>query len=120
VVFAATLMIMLGAFHAIQGLVALFNDEYYLVGPGGLTLRVDYTSWGWGHLIVGVLVVLAGAALFAGRTWAQGVGVVLAMLSAIANFVFIAAYPVWSSIAIAVDVLIIYALVVHGGQLRST
>lgn len=119
VLFAATLMVILGMFHAIQGLVALFNDEYYLVGPSGLTLEVDYTSWGWIHVIGGVVVVLAGAGLFAGQTWARVVGIVLAAVSAIANFAFIAAYPAWSSIVIALDVLIIYALMVHGREIRG-
>ncbi|MFD1504645.1 hypothetical protein FE374_12460 [Georgenia yuyongxinii] len=119
VVFAATLMILLGIFHAIQGLIALFNDEYYVVGPNGLMV-LDYTTWGWVHLIAGAAVLIAGIALFAGQTWARVVGIVLAILSALANFAFIAAYPVWSSIVIALDVLIVYALTVHGQELRST
>jgi hypothetical protein len=120
VVFAGTMMLILGAFHAIQGLVALLNDQYYLVGANGLTVQLDYTTWGWVHLIGGVLVILAGAGLFAGQTWARGVGIVLAVVSAITNFAFIAAYPVWSSIVIALDILIVYALAVHGRELRSS
>jgi hypothetical protein len=120
VVFAGTLMFILGAFHAIQGLIALFNDEYYLVASTGLTVQLDFTTWGWAHLIGGVVVILAGAALFSGQLWARGLGIALAVLSAIANFAFIAAYPVWSTIVIALDVFIIYALAVHGGELRRS
>ena len=119
VVFAAAMMIMLGIFHAIEGLVALFKDEYFLVGANGLTVDVDYTAWGWAHLIGGVVVALAGMALFTGRTWARVVGVVVAMLSAVINIAFLAAYPVWSTIMIAIDVIVIYALTAHGAEMKS-
>ncbi|SKC72210.1 DUF7144 family membrane protein [Krasilnikoviella flava] len=118
VVFAGTLMIMLGLFHAIQGVVALFNDEYFLVGSSGLTVQLDYTAWGWVHLIGGVVVLLAGIGLLAGQTWARVVGILLAIVSAVTSFAFIAAYPVWSSIVIAIDVIIIFALSMHGQELR--
>lgn len=120
VVFAGSMMIIVGLFHAIQGLVALFNDEYYLVGPEGLTIQVDYTTWGWAHLITGIVVVLAGAALYTGQTWARVVGIILASASAIGNFAFIPAYPVWCTIVIVMDLLIIYALAVHGRELKAT
>lgn len=119
-IFAAILMILLGAFHAIQGLIALFNPEYYLVGPHGLSVHLDYTAWGWVHLIAGIIVFIAGIGVLAGQTWARIVGIVLAMISALTSFAFIAAYPVWSCIVIALDVLIVYALAVHGRELRSS
>ena len=71
------------------------------------------------HLISGVVVFLAGLALFSGKLWARTVGVVLASVSAILNFVFIAAFPVWSLIIIALDVFVIYALTAHGGEMKS-
>jgi hypothetical protein len=119
-VFAAVLMILLGAFHAIQGLIALFNPEYYLVGPGGLSVHLDYTTWGWVHLIAGVVVIVTGIGVLVGQTWARVIGILVALLSALASFTFIAAYPVWSCILIALDVLIIYALAVHGRELRAS
>lgn len=115
VVFAATMMILLGSFHAIAGLVALFRDDYFLVTRSGLVIDVDYTTWGWVHLLLGILVIAAGAALYAGATWARAVAVVIAMLSALLNLAFLSAYPLWSGIMIAVDVLVIYAVTVHGG-----
>lgn len=115
VVFAATMMILLGTFHAIAGLVALFRDDYYLVTRSGLVIDVDYTTWGWVHLLLGILVIAAGAALYAGATWARVVAVAIAMLSALVNLAFLSAYPLWSGIMIAVDVLVIYAVTVHGG-----
>jgi hypothetical protein len=116
-VFAAVLMILLGAFHAIQGLIALFNPEYYLVGPPGLSVHLDYTTWGWVHLIAGTVVLVAGIGVLAGQLWARIIGIALALISALTSFTFIAAYPVWSCILIALDVLIVYALAVNGREL---
>ena len=117
--FAGVLMMLLGTFHAIQGLVALFNDEYYLVGSSGLVLEFDYTAWGWVHLIAGAVMVAAGLGVFGGQVWARAVGVAIAMVSAIVNVVFLAAYPVWSLMMIALDVVLILALTVHGSEVKA-
>ena len=119
IAFAAVMMIMLGCFHAIQGLVALFDDKKFLIADSGLTVSVDYTAWGWIHLIGGIIIALAGISLFAGRMWARIVGVVLAFISAIANIAFLSAYPIWSAIMIVLDVLIIWALTVHGAEMKK-
>jgi hypothetical protein len=119
IAFAGTLMVLLGAFHVIQGLVALFKDEYYLVGKAGLTVHVDYTTWGWIHLIGGIVVAGAGVALFTGAVWARSVGVLVAMVSAIVNIGFLSAYPIWSALMIGIDVLVIWALTVHGSEMRQ-
>src|SRR4051794_31468372 len=119
IVFAAVMMIMVGILHAIEGFVALFKDTYYLVGKSGLVFTMDYTAWGWTHLIVGLLVAGAGAALFTGRMWARIVGIGVALLSMLANFTFAGAYPLWSLVIITVDVLVIYALTVHGKEMRE-
>jgi hypothetical protein len=119
IAFAGTMMIMLGGFHIIQGLVALFNDKYFLVGSSGLVLSLDFTTWGWIHLVAGVVVVVAGVCVFAGQVWARTVGVVVAMLSALLNLGFLAAYPVWALILIALDVVVIMALTVHGSDIKN-
>lgn len=119
IVFAGMMMIMLGSFQAIEGLVALFQDSYYLVRPAGLVVAVDYTAWGWTHLLLGVLIAVSGGGVLTGNIAARTVGVVLALISAVLNLTFIAAYPVWSTIIIAVDVLVIYALTVHGREMRT-
>jgi hypothetical protein len=108
------MMMMLGAFHAIAGLVALFEEDYFLVTQSGLVVSADFTTWGWTHLLLGLLVAVAGGALLSGATWARVVAVVLAMLSAVVNLAFLAAYPLWSGIMIAVDILVIYAVTAHG------
>jgi hypothetical protein len=119
IIFAGTMMVLVGTFHVIQGLVALFDDEYYLVGKNGLTVHVDYTAWGWTHLIAGIVIIAAGYGLFSGKTWARVVGVGLALVSAIVNFAFVAAYPFWSITVIALDVFIIYALTAHGREMKT-
>jgi len=117
--FAGVIMMMLGTFHAIQGLVALFNDEYYLVSSSGLVVSLDYTAWGWVHLIGGAILVAAGLGVFGGQVWARTVGVIAAVLSAIVNVAFLAAYPVWSLMMIALDVVLILALTVHGSEVKA-
>ena len=119
VAFAGIMMVMLGSFHIVDGLVALFNDEYFLVTRSGLAVTADFTTWGWVHLIGGVVIVAAGVGVFTGQTWARVVGVMVAMVSAVINLGFLSAYPVWSSIMILIDVLVIWALTVHGGELRE-
>lgn len=119
IMFTGAMFAMLGSFHVIQGLVALLNDDYYLVDKTGLAANASLTAWGWTQIVVGVVVVAAGAGLFTGKTWARIAGVVIAMISAIVNLSFLAAYPEWSTIMIAVDVLIIYALTVHGRELSA-
>jgi hypothetical protein len=119
VVFAGVMLILVASFQVIQGLVALFDKGYYLVGPRGLIVNVSYNVWGWTHLVLGVIAGLTGLGLLAGNMLARVVGVIIAMLSAFVNLAFIAAAPVWSSIIIAVDVFAIYAIIVHGRELKS-
>lgn len=120
VVFAGLIMIMVGTFQVIAGLVALFNDDYFAVGQNGLIVSVDYTAWGWVHLVWGIIVGLAGLALLAGQMWARVLAVLAAGVQAIVNLAFLSAHPVWTTIVIALDVLVIYAVVVHGRELKSS
>ena len=119
VAFAGVMLIMLGGLQAIEGLVALFNDGFYLVGADGLVVNVDYDAWGWTHLVLGIVAIAVGFGLIAGNTIARVAGAAIAVISAILNLVFIGAYPVWSTTIIALDVVVIYAIVVHGRELKS-
>ncbi|GIE91257.1 DUF7144 family membrane protein [Actinoplanes regularis] len=118
VVFAGVMLLLMGGFQAIEGLVAIVRDEYYLTTNSGLVLTFDYTVWGWTHLLLGVVAVGAGIGVFVGQMWARVVGIIVAVFSALANLMFLPAYPVWCTIMIAVDVLVIYALSVHGREVR--
>lgn len=119
IIFGGIMMLMMGAFQIIEGVVALFNDEYYLVTRNGLIVSLDYTAWGWTHLIIGLIAVGAGIGVLLGQMWARVVGIIIAVVSALANIAFLSAYPVWSTIVIATDVLVIYALTVHGREMRD-
>jgi hypothetical protein len=116
--FAGAVMILIGVFEATAGLVALFEDRLFAVRADGLVLLTDYTSWGWVHLVLGVLLAATGMGVMVGMAWARLVAVGLAGLSALANVLFLAAYPFWSTVLIGLDLLVIYALVVHGGELQ--
>jgi hypothetical protein len=111
-VFAGVILIMVGVFHAIAGLVAIFDDGFYVVSAN-YTFDLDTTAFGWVHLIVGLIVLAAGFYLFSAATWARAVGVTFAALSAIANFFFIPYYPFWAILIIALDIWVIWALTRH-------
>jgi hypothetical protein len=119
ILFAAIMMIMVGIFQAVQGLVAIFENEFY-VATRNYLFQFDATTWGWIHLLVGLLVAFAGWSLMSGRTWARVLAITLAVLSAIANFLFIPYYPFWSLLIITLDVFVIWAVVAHGGELRDS
>jgi hypothetical protein len=117
-VFAAVMMIMVGVWQALAGLIAIFENEFYLATRNYL-FQFDATTWGWIHLVLGLVVAFAGWGLLSGQTWARVVGITLAALSATANFLFIPYYPFWSMLIIAVDIFVIWALAGHGGELKE-
>jgi|SRR3954447_9525035 len=119
VVFAAMIMLLNGFIQFIEGFVGLFNSGYYHVTRDGLAISVSYTVWGWVHLLLGAAIFAAGLGVLAGNLLARIVGVVLAGVNALVALVFIEAAPFWGIILITVDVLVIYALTVHGRELRD-
>ena len=110
--FAGVMMILAGLFNAMEGLVALFRNEVYVVGPRYI-FAFDLTTWGWIHLIIGIVVAGAGFALMSGRLFGRVIGIAIAVLSMLANFLFIPYYPVWSLLIIALNVFVIWALCVY-------
>jgi len=117
--FAGVLMVLEGFFAIIVAFVALFQPEVYVVGANNI-LALDLNAWGWYHLVVGLLILLAGLSVLKGNLYGRIVGVVLAVLYACANLVFIPYQPIWSVILIITAVCIIYALLVHGGEIKET
>ena len=111
--FAGIMMVMGGIWWAIMGIIALANDTFYVVGEEYI-FQFDVTTWGWIHLILGIVVVLAGFFVFTGAVWARTVGVVVAVLWALVAFAWLPWYPVWAVLLIAVSIFIIWALTVHG------
>ena len=115
IVFAGLVMIAGGVLNMIQGLVALLDEDYY-AARSDLMIDMSYQVWGWTLLLFGAFVAAAGYELLSGRMWARWVAVVLLAFDALLNFAFVAGYPFWSVIAITLDVIVIYALVVHGRE----
>ena len=116
--FAGVMLIMIGIFDTIQGLVALFNDEFYVVTQEWV-FELDITAWGWIQLILGVILIASGIGIFSGNVAARTVGVIIAGLAAIVNFAWLPYYPVWSIIVIAICIAIIWALTAHGRDIAS-
>lgn len=110
--FAAVLMIFGGAMAIFEGAAAIAKNGLF-VATRDYSYSFSLTGWGWVHLILGVLVVLAGISLFTGALWARIVGVALAGLSMLANFVWLPRYPFWALVLIAIDVFVIWALCSH-------
>ena len=113
--FAAVLMMIAGLWGIVVGISAILNDKIF-VTTQGYVYEFDITAWGWIHLILGILVGGAGIGILQGATWGRVVGIAVAGLSVLANFLFLPHYPVWSILIIALDVLIIWALVTYPGR----
>jgi len=111
-VFAAIIMMVAGVVQAIQGIVALANSDFYVVGRK-YTFQFDVTAWGWIHLILGLAVAVIGFFVFRGATWARWTALVIVALSMLANFAWVPYYPVWGILVIALNFAVIWALSVN-------
>ena len=115
IVFTAAMLLMLGIFNAVNGLAAIFADDVFVTGSSGAVI-FDVTTWGWVHLVLGVLAAATGMALMQGATWARAVAVGFVMLNMLTQLLFLPAYPFWSLLIIVLDVVVLWALIVHGGE----
>ena len=106
---AAALLLIAGVVSLVQGISAVAADELFVVGVE-YTYAFDVTTWGWIHIVVGILVIVAAFGLFAGAAWARMAGIALAGLSILANFLWLPYYPVWAIVVIALDVVVIWAI----------
>jgi hypothetical protein len=119
VAFGAAMIMLAGTFNVIQGLVALLDDGYLLTTSAGLAVDVPYTVYGWVQIGLGIVSIAIGIGMMVGVMVARVAGVIVAAVSAIVHMGMIAAYPAWSIIVIVFDVIVIYAIVAHGGEMRS-
>ena len=117
--FAGVILIVSGIFSAIQGLAALLGPEAYYAVVDGDLLIFDVAGWGWWNVVIGALTLITGLALLGGALWARIVAVILAILSMIVQMILVPVQPWWSFIVIAIDVLVIYAVVARGGVPRT-
>jgi dolichyl-phosphate-mannose--protein O-mannosyl transferase len=109
IAFAGVMMMLIGIFEIIAGLAAIFQDEFFVVTKN-YAFDVDVTAWGWIHFLLGAVIALAGYGVLKGATWGRVVGIVMAVLVAVANFFYIPYYPFWSILIIALAVWVIWAL----------
>jgi hypothetical protein len=116
--FAGLMMVMVGFWHAIAGLTAIIDDQFF-VPTQNYILKFDVSTWGWIHLLLGILILLAGFALFSGAVWARTFGVILALVSGLAAFAWLPYYPIWGIIIIIAAVSVIWSLTVHGRDVTS-
>jgi hypothetical protein len=119
VVLAAVLMCIVGVFNFVTGLVAVFNDTIYSQ-RGSVTVVLDVTGWGWFHIVWGILLFGTGMALYAGMTWARVVAIVLVSVNMITQLMEMPAYPLWGLAILALDILILWAIIVHGAELKDS
>jgi hypothetical protein len=117
-VFGAIMLVIAGSVNVMQGLVALLDEGYFLVPSGDDLLLVDYSAWGVVSLVWGSLAIAAGMGIFAEKGWARWAAVAIAGVSILLQIGFLAAYPVWSGLIIAFDVLVILALTAHWSDVR--
>jgi hypothetical protein len=110
VLFAAAVMFTIGAVDIIQGIVALAKDETYLITESGLLVTTNFTAWGWALIIWGIVLLLAAGALFSGREWGRWFALVAVIVNGIGQIAWFPAYPLWSLVAIGLEIVVIYAL----------
>jgi hypothetical protein len=115
---AAVILILAGVLHAMQGVVGLANNEFYVTTQNWI-FKFDTTTWGWVHILVGLVAIGTGIGLFYGAVWARTLGVIVAAVSIFANFVWLPYYPVWAILIIAFDFFVIWALTAHGRDVNA-
>ena len=115
---AGVVLILAGVLNAMQGVVGLATNEFYVATRRWL-FQFDVTTWGWVHILIGLIAAATGVALLSGAFWARIVGVVVAAFSVIANFLWLPYYPLWAVIVIAFDVFVIWALTAHGRDIKN-
>lgn len=118
VVFAGTMLLVIGGVNVFEGLIALFDDERLVVTRENLVL-VDLTGWGWVLLISGLIMIAAGLGLLAAQTWARITAIVIVGVHAIIQIAWLGAYPVWSLLMIALDTVLLYALTAGWSDARA-
>ncbi|PPJ32400.1 hypothetical protein C5E45_06340 [Nocardia nova] len=106
---AAILLITVGVLSILEGISAVANDKLFVVGID-YVYQFDTTTWGWIHIVLGILLVIAALGLMAGTTWGRIVAITLAALSILANFLWLPYYPAWSILVIALNVVVIWAV----------
>jgi hypothetical protein len=107
--FAGVLLLVNGILAIFQGISAIAKDDVY-ARIGDYVYKINLTGWGWILLILGVIAAITGWGILSRASWARPVGIALASLSLIAQFLFLPYQPLWSIIVMAINVFVIWAL----------
>ena len=118
VTFAGWMLLLAGLWQGFIGFLGVLSDEFFVVGQN-YVLRLDVTTWGWIHMVIGVLLFVVGCFVFVGKSWANIVGILAAAVSALSLFAWLPWYPLFAISVIVVDVLIIFGLAAHGGEVGT-
>lgn len=108
-----------GSFSLLSGFVALFKDGVVFTNFTDTIWVLTYNQWGWIHMLIGILAILAAGSLATGQMYGRVIAVTVAFISAIANMAFVPMYPFWSIMIILIDIMIIYGVIVHAGELKQ-
>lgn len=117
--FASFMLLLGGFFSIIAGIAALFKEGVVFSSYAGNLWILDYSQWGWIHILIGVLAAVAAGSLLAGRMYGRVIAIIVAFASAVANMAFVPIYPFWSILVIVIDIMIVYSVMVHGGKLKE-
>lgn len=118
IVFASVMLGLVGFFHIIEGIAALISNNLAFISPNAVWV-LNVSAWGWLHIVGGAILVTAAGSLLTGSMFGRIVAIIAAVISALANMAFLPYYPVWSILMIVIDVMVIYAVTVYGGELRE-
>jgi hypothetical protein len=117
-VFASVLLLIAGLFDLIFGLAAVIGPNTTVVVAETGLFAVDVAAWGWWHIIAGLALIVLSFFLYRGATWARVIAIIIVIINAVGQLTLLSVQPWWSLTILAVDVLIIYALTVHGRELK--
>ena len=118
--FVGWLMIIIGSLDFFEGLIAVIRDDYYVL-RGGQVFMFDTTTWGWLHMLFGILLFLVGLGLASKQGWARWVAVILVSVNLLAQLAWLGntGYPLWTLVIVALEITVIYALTVKWGDVAS-
>jgi hypothetical protein len=118
IAFASAMLFVGGIFNIFAGFVALIKNDVF-INAGNSVYMLSYNQWGWTHIIIGILALIAAGSLASGNMFGRVAAVLIAVISAVANMAFVPVYPFWSLMVIVIDVLVIYAVTVHGKEVKN-
>ncbi|MEU1894343.1 DUF7144 family membrane protein [Streptomyces pristinaespiralis] len=114
-IFAGVLLLMEGILNILSGIAAIAEDDVY-TRVGDYVFKFNLTTWGWIHLILGIVVAVTGWGILRGAAWARGLGVGVAALVVVLQFMWLPYQPVWAVVSIAIGLFVIWALCTDHGR----